>query len=59
VSGLPAFAVTDRSAGNPTTLVTVLASPSRLVLAQGANVEAADALKLLGHVDFQKVINAK
>jgi hypothetical protein len=59
VSGLPAFAVTDRSAGNPTTLVTVLATPSRLVLAQGANVEAADALKLLDHVDFQKVINAK
>ena len=59
VSGLLAFAVTDRSAGNPTTLVTVLASPSRLVLGQGANVEAADALKLLGYVDFQKVINAK
>ncbi|HEY3171333.1 MAG TPA: hypothetical protein VGK86_02045 [Thermoanaerobaculia bacterium] len=59
VSGLPAFAVTDRSSGNPTTLVTVVASPSRLVLAQGANVEAAEALKLLGHVDFEKVINAK
>jgi hypothetical protein len=59
VSGLPAFAVTDRSSGNPTTLVTVVATPSRLVLAQGANVEAAEALKLLGHVDFEKVINAK
>jgi hypothetical protein len=59
VSGLRAFAVTDRSAGNPTTLVTVLASPSRLVLGQGANVEATEALKLLGFVDFQKVINAK
>jgi len=51
--------VTDRSAGNPTTLVTVIASPSRLVLGQGANVDAADALKLVGHVDFAKVINAK
>jgi len=59
VSGLPAFAVTDRSSANPTTLVTVVASPSRLVLAQGANVEPDAALKLLGHVDFEKVINAK
>ena len=59
VSGLTAFAVTDRSSGNPTTLVTVIASPSRLVLGQGANVDAADALKLMGHVDFAKVINAK
>ena len=59
VSGLPAFAVTDRSGGNPTTLVTVIAAPHRLVLGQGANVEAADALKLVGYVDFQKVINAK
>ena len=59
VAGLTAFAVTDRSAGNPTTLVTVIASPSRLVLGQGANVDAADALKLVGHVDFAKVINAK
>jgi len=59
VSGLPAFAVTDRSSGTPTTLVTVVASPSRLVLGQGANVEVEEALKLLGHVDFEKVINAK
>jgi hypothetical protein len=59
VAGLTAFAVTDRSGGNPTTLVTVLASPSRLVLAQGANVERDEAMKLLGKVDFDKVINAK
>lgn len=59
VAGLTAFAVTDRSGGNPTTLVTVLASPSRLVLAQGANVEREEALKLIGHVDFEKVIHAK
>ncbi len=59
VSDLTAFAVTDRSSGNPTTLVTVIASPSRLVLAQGANVEREEALKLLGHVDFEKVKNAK
>jgi hypothetical protein len=59
LSGLTAYAVTDRSGPNPTTLVTVLASPSRLVLAQGANVEREEALKLLGKVDFQKVIDAK
>ena len=56
---LRTFAVTDRSQGNPTTLVTVLASPSRLVLGQGANVDAPEALRLLGLVDFEKVINAK
>ena len=47
VAGLTAFAVTDRSGGNPTTLVTVVVLPSRLVLAQGANIEREDALKLL------------
>lgn len=59
ISGLPAFAVTDRSGPNPTTLVTVIASPTRLVLAQGGNVERDEAVKLLGKVDFQKVIDAK
>ena len=59
VAGYTAFAVTDRSGPNPTTLVTVVASPSRLVLAQGANVERDEALKLLGKVDFPKVINAR
>jgi hypothetical protein len=37
----------------------VIASPTRLVLAQGANVEREEAVKLLGKVDFQKVIDAK
>ena len=59
IANLPAFAVTDRSGGNPTTLVTVIASPARLVLAQGANVEREEAVKLLGRVDFQKIIDAK
>jgi hypothetical protein len=36
-------------------LVTVVVSASRLVLAQGANVEREEALKLLGHVDFARV----
>ncbi len=59
VGGHAAFAVTDRSGGNPTTLVTVLASPARLVLAQGANVARDEALKLLGHVDFVRIVSAK
>jgi hypothetical protein len=59
IAGLPAFAVTDRSSANPTTLVTVIATPARLVLAQGANVDQDEALKLLGKVDFQKIIDAK
>jgi len=59
IAGLPAFAVTDRSGGNPTTLVTVIATPARLVLGQGANVDRDEAVKLLGKVDFQKVIDAR
>jgi hypothetical protein len=59
IAGLPAFAVTDRSGVNPTTLVTVIATPARLVLGQGANVDREEAVKLLGKVDFQKVIDAK
>jgi hypothetical protein len=59
VAGFPAFAVTDRSSGNPTTLVTVVVTPSRLVLAQGANVDRAEALRLLSSVDFPRVAAAK
>lgn len=59
VAGHTAFAVTDRSGANPTTLVTVLVLPSRLVLAQGANVDRDEALKLLGHVDFATVAATK
>ena len=59
VAGLTAFAVTDRSAGNPTTLVTVVVLPSRLVLAQGANIEREAALKLLAKVDFARVAATK
>jgi hypothetical protein len=59
IKGLKAFAVTDRSSGHPTTLVTVLVLPSRLVLAQGANVDRDAALKLLGYVDFAAVAAAR
>ena len=58
VGRLPAFAVTDRSQGQPTTLVTVVVSPGRLVLGQGANVEREDALRLLALVDFARVAAA-
>lgn len=59
IAGLKAFAVTDRSNGNPTTLVTVVVLPSRLVLAQGANVDRDAAVKLLGYVDFAAVAAAR
>jgi hypothetical protein len=59
VAGLTAFAVTDRSGPNPTTLVTVVVLPSRLVLAQGANIDRAEALKLLTYVDFPVVAATK
>jgi hypothetical protein len=59
IAGRKAFAVTDRSSGNPTTLVTVIVLPSRLVLAQGANVDREAAVKLLGYVDFAAVAAAR
>ncbi|HTY40612.1 MAG TPA: hypothetical protein VMH79_01930 [Thermoanaerobaculia bacterium] len=59
IAGLKAFAVTDRSSGQPTTLITVLVLPSRLVLAQGGNVDRDAAIKLLSHVDFSRVAAAK
>jgi len=59
VAGLTAFAVTDRSGVNPTTLVTVVVLPSRLVLAQGANIDRDEALKLLGRVDFPRIAATK
>ncbi len=59
LSGHKAFAVTDRTGINPTTLVTVIVLPARLVLAQGANVDRDAALKLLTYVDFARVAAAK
>jgi hypothetical protein len=59
VAGKKAFAVTDRSSGNPTTLVTVVVLPSRLVLAQGANIDRDQALKLLSYVDFAQIAAAR
>ncbi len=58
IGGLPAYAVTDRSQGSPTTLVTVIVSSGRIVLGQGSNLEREDAVKLLGRVDYVKVAAA-
>lgn len=59
VANLTTFVVTDRSGFNPTTLVTVVVTPSRLVLAQGANVAGEEALKLIARVDFSRIAGAK
>jgi hypothetical protein len=59
LSGHKAWAVTDRTGINPTTLVTVIVLPSRLVLAQGANVDRDAALKMLTYVNFAQVAAAK
>ena len=59
IAGLTAFAATDRSGPNPTTLVSVVVLPFRLVLAQGANVERDAAVKLLSAVDFARIAATK
>lgn len=59
VSGHKTFAVTDRSTGRPTTLVTVIVTPSRLVLGQGANVSGEEALQLVKAVDFARILAVK
>jgi len=55
IGGRKGFAVTDRSGPRPTTLVTVIVTPSRLVLGQGANVGGEDAIALIRNVDYGKV----
>jgi hypothetical protein len=59
ISGRKTFVVTDRSTGRPTTLVTVIVLPSRLVLGQGANVPGEEAIQLIRSVDFAKVAAVK
>jgi hypothetical protein len=59
VSGHKTFAVTDRSTGRPTTLVTVIVTPSRLVLGQGANISGEEALQLVKAVDFARILAVK
>lgn len=59
LGGVKAFVVTDRSGRNPTTLVTVVVRPFRLVLGQGANVDAPEAIDLVRRVDFGKIAAAR
>ena len=59
LGGGKALVVTDRSGPNPTTLVTVLVSPGRLVLGQGANVGPEEAVGLVRRVDFGRVVAAR
>jgi hypothetical protein len=59
VAGHKTFVVTDRSSGRPTTIVTVILTPSRLVLGQGANVAGDEALALVKAVDFAKTVAVK
>ena len=59
VNGYKAFAVTDRSSGKPATIVTVVVSGGRLVLGEGANVTADEAVRLLQNVDFAKIAAAR
>lgn len=59
LGGNRALVVTDRSGPNPTTLVTVIVSPGRLVLGQGANVGPDEAVGLVRRVEFARVAAAK
>ena len=59
ISGHKSFVVTDHSQGRPTTLVTVIVTPSRLVLGQGANVTGDEAVQLVKRVDFAAVAAVK
>ena len=59
IGGFKTLVVTDRSVGKPTTIVTVIVSPSRLVLGQGANVAGDEALSLVRQVDLARVAAAK
>jgi hypothetical protein len=59
VSGHTAPSRRPTARAESTTLITVIVLPSRLVLAQGANVDREPALKLLGRVDFARIAATK
>ena len=59
LAGKKTFVVTDRSQARPTTLVTVVVSPERLVLGQGSNVSGDEAVSLIKVVDLGKVAAVK
>jgi hypothetical protein len=59
LGGRPAFVVFHREGQKPVTVVTVMATPSRVILGLGDNIDEAETMKLLSHVDFQKIADAK
>ena len=59
MSGHKTFVVTDRSQPRPTTLLTVVVTPARLVLGQGSNVTGEEAISLIKAVDFAKVASIR
>ena len=59
IGGHPGFVVSHREDGRPVSVVTVAATPWRLVLAFGDNVDEAETLRLISQVNFQKVVDAK
>lgn len=59
LGGRAAFVVFHKEGDKPVTVVTVIASPSRLVLAVADNIGEAETLKLVSKVDFQKIADAK
>ena len=59
IGGRPGFLVFHREGDKPVTVVTVIASPSRLVLAVADNIDETETLKLVSRVDFQKIADAK
>ena len=59
IAGCKAFVLVNRTGANPVTIVTVVVTPSRLLLAHGDNLEEDEALKLVARVDFARVADAK
>lgn len=59
LGGRPAFVVFHREGDKPVTVVTVMATPSRVVLGLGDNIDEAETVKLVSQVDFKKVADAK
>jgi hypothetical protein len=59
IGGRTAFVVFHREGDKPVTVVTVMATPSRVVLGLGDNIDEAETVKLVSQVDFQKIADAK
>ncbi len=59
IEGKPGFIVFHRENGRPISVVTVLATPSRLVLAVADNIDEQTTLRMFSQVDLQKIAAAK